>query len=287
MLHVYTAVSTGNCQTHINKGTIEDTMIVAPPYPIMKRYNSVCSSLCELIINNALQSKELTILRDFLLPLLMNGQVRVKAEQPINLKTLDRRHEVFKRLILSAYILDNICDEPTAGRVKFEKILNLSEYCAQIPLHSDFFRYAAGPYAPKSLYSIEKQLEKNKWFQRKIKKNKSNIYVRLEKINNYKQYIATNFTQSQKTVIDKLLNLFKKAKTEQCEIVATLYGAWNDFLIRGKKPNDDQIVDEVLTNWHEKKKLIERQRWLKALEWMREKDIVPAGYGISTKDGKK
>jgi type I restriction enzyme S subunit len=84
-----------------------------------------------------------------------------------------------------------------------------------------------------------------------------------------------------------LIRLFKTARTIQCEIIATLYGAWNDFIINGKNPTDGQIVDEVLTNWHESKERIERDRWLAALDWMRQKDIVPAGYGVSTKNVKR
>jgi len=73
----------------------------------------------------------------------------------------------------------------------------------------------------------------------------------------------------QKGVIDKLLHLLSHADTERCEIVATLYGAWNDFLIDGVHPSDDQIVDEVLTNWNPRKGRIGRNRWVAALRWMR------------------
>jgi type I restriction enzyme S subunit len=69
----------------------------------------------------------------------------------------------------------------------------------------------------------------------------------------------------------------RKNLTIQCEFVATLYEAWNDFIIDGKKTTDNQLVDEVLTNWHESKERIERDRWLDALDWMRKKDIVPIG----------
>jgi type I restriction enzyme S subunit len=103
----------------------------------------------------------------------------------------------------------------------------------------------------------------------------------------YKTYIDTNLNEQQKSVIDKLIRLFKTARTIQCGIAATLYGAWNDFIIDGKNPTDDQIVNEVLTNWHKSKERIERCRWLAALGWMRQKDIVPVGYGVSTKNGKK
>lgn len=48
---------------------------------------------------------------------------------------------------------------------------------------------------------------------------------------------------------------------------------------------DGQIVDEVLTNWNESKERIGRNRWLKAIQWMRDNEIVPVGYGVSTKGG--
>lgn len=194
-----------------------------------------------------------------------------------------KRTVIFKRLVLSAHILDNICDEPTAGRVKFEKLLHLSEYCAEIPLQSDFQRAAAGPYDSRALYSIESQLMKNKWFMYQKNKGDRRAYSRLDKVDGYKQYLDSNFDAEQQAVIDKLIRLFKSAKTIQCEIVSTLYGAWNDFLLEDKKPTDDEIVTEVLTNWHEKKERIDRERWLSALKWMRKNDIVPVGYGASTK----
>jgi hypothetical protein len=248
------------------------------------------------IVANHQQNKELTALRDFLLPLLMNGQVTVAASEaavtevkrsavpaPAAGDAKTHRAAVFKRLVLSAYILDNICDEPTAGRVKFEKLLFLSEHCARLPLHSEFHRAAAGPYDRRALYAIESQLKKNQLFQRQKITGESRAYSRLPKADAYKTYINANLNEQQKGVIDKLIRLFKRAFTIQCGIVATLYGAWNDFIINGENPTDDQIINEVLTNWHESKERITRDRWLAALGWMRQKDIVPTGYGVSTK----
>lgn len=264
-----------------------------------EKFHKCVSQYWKMIADNITQNFELTELRNFLLPLLMNGQVRVATTesaaevaaeanpQPAVAKEPSKREAVFKRLVLSAYILDNICDEPTAGRVKFEKLLYLSEHCAQLPLHSEFQRAAAGPYDSKSLYSIESQLNQNKWFKRQKVTGESRAYTRLAKIDGYKQYVGTNLTAAQKTVVDKLIALFKTSRTIQCEIVATLYGAWNDFLLEGVQPTDDQIVNEVLTNWHEKKERISRDRWLKALQWMRKEEIIPVGYGVSTKGGSR
>jgi type I restriction enzyme S subunit len=248
---------------------------------VVNAYIEKVEPVYQMIVANNLQNKELVRLRDFLLPLLMNGQVTVR-EVPVAKEQLTKRQEVFIRLLLSAYILDNICDEPTSGKVKFEKLLFLCLYCAKIPIKSNFSRKDYGPYDHKAFFSIEKGLKDNKWFQSKVK-DKGKFYIRLEKFASYKKYVKTNFDLSQKTAIDKLLHILKPATTEQCEIVATLYAAWNDFLIDGIQPSDEQIVNEVLTNWSERKESIDRQRWFIALEWMREKDIIPVGYGASTK----
>jgi hypothetical protein len=45
---------------------------------IVKKYNQICQSNFERIISNLKQNQELAKLRDWLLPMLMNGQVRVK-----------------------------------------------------------------------------------------------------------------------------------------------------------------------------------------------------------------
>jgi len=169
--------------------------------------------------------------------------------------------------------------------VKFEKLLYLSEHCAEIPIYGEYHREAAGPYDSKALYTIDEQLKKNKYFERKHRENDSRAYIRLENANKYKPYLSSNLNNSQKNIVDKIIKLLKTAKTIQCEIIATLYGAWNDFIIEGTQPTDDQIVNEVLTNWHKNKEKIERQRWLTALNWMKEHGIIPVGYGIHTKRG--
>jgi hypothetical protein len=263
-------------------------------------FNKQISQYWKMIAANINQNFELIALRDFLLPLLMNGQVTVAASEiavtevktsavpvPAASDAKIRRAAVFKRLVLSAYILDNICDEPTAGRVKLEKMLYLSEHCARLPLHSEFHRAAAGPYDAQALYAIESQLQRNQWFRRQKMTGESRAYSRLPKVDIYKTYIDANLNKQQRSIIDKLIRLFKTAHTIQCEIVATLYGAWNDFIIDGENPSDDQIVDEVLTNWHKSKERVERDRWLAALNWMRKKDIMPTGYGVSTKNAKR
>lgn len=55
-----------------------DHSIISPSNEIIKKYNKVVSSMFDKIQKNKNENQELEQLRDFLLPLLMNGQVGFK-----------------------------------------------------------------------------------------------------------------------------------------------------------------------------------------------------------------
>jgi type I restriction enzyme S subunit len=73
----YMVIRTGAMQPHINKETINSTPIIEPSDLVLEKYYKIATPIYQKIINNAKQNQELIELRDFILPLLMNGQVRV------------------------------------------------------------------------------------------------------------------------------------------------------------------------------------------------------------------
>jgi type I restriction enzyme S subunit len=70
---------TGAQQPHINKEILDDSLILTPndDSNVLKKYNERVESIFKQIFNSAFQTKEVVTLRDFLLPLLMNGQVKL------------------------------------------------------------------------------------------------------------------------------------------------------------------------------------------------------------------
>lgn len=77
LLNKYTRASTGNCQQHINKKTIDDSYILVPPQEYLDSYYSKIDSIYNKYYEIGLENKNLTKLRNELLPLLMNGQVTI------------------------------------------------------------------------------------------------------------------------------------------------------------------------------------------------------------------
>jgi type I restriction enzyme S subunit len=75
----------GAQQPHINKETVDDSSFIVADIKVLESYYKIVDPIFERIIINAFQNQELSSLRDWLLPMLMNGQVTVDdAEEIVN-----------------------------------------------------------------------------------------------------------------------------------------------------------------------------------------------------------
>lgn len=179
----------------------------------------------------------------------------------------------FRRSVWAAEIAERLYEEPTFGHVKMEKMLFLTERLCHIDIGSHYHRDAAGPYDNNALRSIDSQLKKQKWFEVQ-RTEKGYRYVPMQNRGKHKIYF-NRYYSGIVPMFDKIINTFKTQNTERCEIVATLYSAWEDLLHSNKSFTDANIVNEVLNNWHESKKRISQERWLKAIQWMRDNGFAP------------
>ncbi len=192
-----------------------------------------------------------------------------KVSQPI--ERIPNIH--FKRSVFAAEIIHRMYREPTFGHVKFEKIMFLAEKCCRVDTGSDYRRNAAGPYDNRAIRSIDSQIKTQKWYEAK-KIDKRYIYIPLKNAGGHVKYFDSYFSDV-KAEFDRIINTFYSWNTERCEIVATLYSAGKDFIDKGIFPTDEQIVMDVLNNWHERKKRIPKKRWFNALDWMRKNNFIP------------
>ena len=212
---------------------------------------------------------------------LLTGRIRlvkpgVAASEKATAQTSARQANVhFIRSVLAAEIIDQLHEQPTFGHVKFEKMMFLVEHLCKVETGSTYHRQAAGPYDNRALRSIDSQLRAQQWFETR-KEGKRYQYVPMQKRGGHKRYFDRYFSGIDET-FDKILGEFKTLDTERCEIVATLLAAWSDLLRDKGTVSDELIVHEVLNNWHESKRRIPEDRWLKALGWMRSQGFVPKG----------
>ncbi|WP_223339268.1 restriction endonuclease subunit S [Streptococcus infantis] len=70
--------SAGTIMKNISQSVLTDMTVSLPPQNVLLKFNSIVDNLLEQMKNVQRQNQELTQLRDWLLPMLMNGQVKVE-----------------------------------------------------------------------------------------------------------------------------------------------------------------------------------------------------------------
>jgi hypothetical protein len=182
----------------------------------------------------------------------------------------------FKRVVLAAEIAYQLHNEITFGHVKFQKMVYLCEHASQMNINDRYVKQVAGPYDRKFMHSIDKELQRNKWFkvERIIQNSKARFkYVPLEKCENYKNYYSSYFDTAEQKIA-YLIELFKKVKTDTIEIVATIYGCLIELKEQHITINEENLLNGFYM-WSEAKSRFQKEHVIATWKWMEEKNIVP------------
>ncbi len=184
----------------------------------------------------------------------------------------------FAQAVLMSRILDKC--RKKMGRVKLEKMLYTIESSIGFDFDTEYAREAAGP-LDGSIYECEGIVSRrNKWFT--VHTSQYGVsYKPAKDSGKYKKYYDKYFADHD-SEIERIIGVFSDYDADQAEIVATLFAAWNDFIIDRKPVTDEALADEVLNNWNDSKKRFSKDIWLRAIQQMRQNNIIPKGYGKHT-----
>jgi hypothetical protein len=185
----------------------------------------------------------------------------------------------FRRAAFDAYVICRLAGDPNLGRTKIEKITHLVEYHCGLDFEREPLRDAAGPVDYNSRRKVESLAKKQDWYTVVEAKVRWGVkYVPGPKLRDA-LLVAIRMIGAQKARVDTVIDLMRPLTTRTCEIIATLFAAWNDLLLKGERPNDDEIVTEARENWHPKKLTIPVREWAECLTWLRAQGVLPKGVG--------
>lgn len=294
----YAKMGTGSSPSmkNITRVHMNNLVIPLPPYSdqnfILKRIEQIqliCDQLEESIKQSQQQNEQLLqqVLREAL-------EVKASDENTTNdvKQIIEKREEarIFKlpvlqpeedffyqkRKVLATYILNQSLSDPYLGDVKFMKLLHLADYHAvKRNLGQKFFQQAAGPYDNIFIHQYFKEVEGDNWFARVKKGERFHFSLGINHQESLKTY--SYFTQDELNEVNKIIDLFKRDNYERPEIVSTLFAVWNNRIIRNEEISDELLMKDFL-NWDTKKDKY-RFRLKNELQWMRDKGIVPEGWG--------
>jgi hypothetical protein len=179
----------------------------------------------------------------------------------------------FKKLVLAAEITTQLHKEYSFGHIKFVKVQYLCDQVSNMDLESNYRKFAAGPLDPKLIYSIDAEFKRRKWFV-VTKTNYGYKYAPDVNAQEYKIYYLRYFGNVQDK-INYIIDLFRKEKSDFCEIVATLFAVWKEYL-ENNKPINDSMLAKSFYAWSPEKKRFNENKVKEAINWMKDKDLVPS-----------
>lgn len=264
---------------------------------ILDRISKELDVIYQKVSLNQKQNKELADLRDWLLPMLMNGQVKVTgntasegsdisipAESQTDSGTIETlnmpaNRKAFAKQVLAGKIVSTFITDPNFTDIKFQKILFLAEHLIEADLNLNYYYQAAGPYDNKFMHTIYNDFRRQRWFDRK-----SNQFVPLEKHEKIEEYYQVYFASAGNQLY-RLFELLYPATEAKAEIIATLYAVWNNRIIEGKIITDDELLADFY-QWSYRKQQYTREQVLLGLEWLRTHQMEPRGFGKLIKKAK-
>ena len=195
-------------------------------------------------------------------------------------KTADIVDLASYRAAIGCYAFNKLANAQYFGRTAAAKVMYLAQAHVGLKLSLKPEREAAGP-LDAWIYDFERQGQDKRWFEVNEKTlangRKKTEYRCLSALSEPAAKAEALMLAGQRTEFDRLIYALADKKTEEVEIIATLFAVWNDFLIDGVQPTDTQIISDVRENWHERKARFtpaELGRWL---DWLRRENIIPQG----------
>lgn len=197
----------------------------------------------------------------------------ITKESPENIiSSKPDRVDYYKRTLLAAEIVSQLHEEPTLGHLKLQKLIFLCQKTQDMQLPTNFLQQAAGPYDPRMARSIDKQLRDKKWFD--YRKGELNKYKPLDEAGSHKGDFEKYFADDL-SAISRIIDLFRRARSEEMEAVATLYACWEELLQSGNEVSNELLTTKFYA-WSEQKSRFPVEKLEKTISWMTDNGIVPA-----------
>lgn len=299
--------STG--QTELSRENLGKLQLLVPNRHLQNRFESIAKPLLEKINLNEKQNQQLSTLRDWILPMLMNGQVSVTEMNPTSETVLKSSqyetndlHSIaaepetsygkviplnipdkgkgFAKQVLAGKIVSEFKDDPHFTNIKFQKIQFMAEHIIGANINLNYYYQTAGPYDNVFMNAIFGHFKKNKWFSTHDKR-----FVPLENHQKIEGYYQGYFGPAKDRLTWLFELLYPKTESES-EIIATLYAVWNNRIIEGRPSTEEDLFGDFY-QWSDRKLDYTEEQLAIALKWLRDHEMEPKGFGNLIKKPKQ
>ncbi|MBS1578037.1 MAG: restriction endonuclease subunit S [Bacteroidetes bacterium] len=288
----YNKIASGTTFAELKIVALKKIQVPMPPFELQTQFAQIVQKAEALKIQYQQSLQELENLYGSLSQKAFRGELVIKKsdakvmalapeKKPVQ-PELNKQQAFLRKLMLASHIICELCEEPTFGHTKLMKLLYLSEQAGRMALQTNYKKFAAGPFDGKTLTLIDKEYEKNKWFDLQKKtfsvngqQREATVYKKTDKSLLYKKHFD-NYFESEAESINRIINLFRKEKSQMAEIVATLYFTWKELLTANAMISENSLVNGFYQFHMEKKKFTEDQILL-GYNYMLKNELYPLG----------
>ena len=280
------AMQTGGAQPHVHPSDLNELQILyAKDIEEQQAIATILSDMDKEIADLEAQRDKYRLLKSGMMQKLLTGQTRLVKQQakiiPLGVEVTAVREIPVAAHIIAGHIVNRSHQSRGWGRTKLQKSLHLIGYCTQLNLGNEYIRNTAGPDDQQLMNYIDQKFRQYRHVNKvceKLPDGKTHYSYTPTPMIQDVEMAYEKYPKELREQIDALIDKLNTMDLAGAEILSTLYAVWNNRIIKQEQITDDLLIADFYA-WSKHKADFEEARVRKALNYMRDNNIIPVGWG--------
>ena len=277
---------TGTTVKHINSNLLGEIKInISSDIMEQQAIAIILSDMDKEIADLEAQRDKYRLLKYGMMQKLLTGQIRLVKQQakiiPLGVDVPAVREIPVATHIIAGHIVNRSHKSRGWGRTKLQKSLHLIGYCMQLNLGTEYIRNTAGPDDQQLMNHIDQKFRQYRHVNKvceKLPDGKTHYSYTPTPMIQDVEMAYEKYPKELREQVDALIDKLNTMDLAGAEILSTLYAVWNNRIIKQDQITDDLLIADFYA-WSTHKADFEEARVRKALNYMRDNNIIPVGWG--------
>ena len=280
------AMQTGGAQPHVHPSDLNELQVLyAKDIEEQQAIATILSDMDKEIADLEAQLDKYRLLKSGMMQKLLTGQIRLVKQQakivPLGVEVPTVREIPVAAHIIAGHIVNRSHKSRGWGRTKLQKSLHLIGYCTQLNLGNEYIRNTAGPDDQQLMNYIDQKFRQYRHVNKvceKLPDGKTHYSYTPTPMIQDVEMAYEKYPKELREQVDALIDKLNTMDLAGAEAVSTLYAVWNNRIIKQEQITDDLLIADFYA-WSKHKADFEEARVRKALNYMRDNNIIPVGWG--------
>ena len=273
-------------QSNLSKQIVQNFMVKLPSdNKEQQAIATILSDMDKEIADLDAQRDKYRLLKSGMMQKLLTGQIRLVKQQakiiPLSVEVPAVRDIPIDAHIIAGHIVNRSHQSRGWGRTKLQKSLHLIGYCTQLNLGNEYIRNTAGPDDQQLMNYIDQKFRQYRHVNKvceKLPDGKTHYSYTPTPMIQDVEMAYEKYPKELREQVDALIDWLNTMDLAGAEMLSTLYAVWNNRIIKREQITDDFLIADFYA-WSAHKADFEEARVRKALNYMRDNNIIPVGWG--------